>query len=67
MKPAGSLTIATTHTQARYALPAAIKHFTARYPKVKLILRQGNPYPDSRTGHLGSCRYRHRDRGYRTF
>src|SRR6478736_4065322 len=39
----GSLTIATTHTQARYALPATIKHFTARYPKVKLILRQGNP------------------------
>lgn len=39
----GSLTIATTHTQARYALPAAIKHFTACYPKVKLILRQGNP------------------------
>ena len=39
----GSLTIATTHTQARYALPPAIKHFTARYPKVKLILRQGNP------------------------
>ncbi|KIO48932.1 HTH-type transcriptional regulator CysB [Nitrosospira sp. NpAV] len=39
----GSLTIATTHTQARYALPSAIKHFTARYPKVKLILRQGNP------------------------
>lgn len=39
----GSLTIATTHTQARYALPVAIKHFTARYPKVRLILRQGNP------------------------
>jgi LysR family cys regulon transcriptional activator len=39
----GSLTIATTHTQARYALPTAIKHFTVRYPKVKLILRQGNP------------------------
>lgn len=39
----GSLTIATTHTQARYALPPAIKHFTARYPKVRLILRQGNP------------------------
>lgn len=39
----GSLTIATTHTQARYALPAAVKHFTARYPKVRLILRQGNP------------------------
>ncbi len=39
----GSLTIATTHTQARYALPPAIKRFTARYPKVKLILRQGSP------------------------
>jgi len=39
----GSLSIATTHTQARYALPSAIKHFTARYPKVRLVLRQGNP------------------------
>lgn len=39
----GTLTIATTHTQARYALPPVIKQFTARYPKVKLILRQGNP------------------------
>jgi LysR family transcriptional regulator, cys regulon transcriptional activator len=39
----GTLTIATTHTQARYALPSVIKRFTARYPKVKLILRQGSP------------------------
>jgi LysR family cys regulon transcriptional activator len=39
----GSLTIATTHTQARYALPPAIKRFTLRYPKVKLVLRQGSP------------------------
>ncbi|SEF39034.1 HTH-type transcriptional regulator CysB [Nitrosomonas ureae] len=39
----GTLTIATTHTQARYALPAVIKRFTARYPKVRLILRQGSP------------------------
>ncbi|UJP04782.1 MAG: HTH-type transcriptional regulator CysB [Nitrosomonas sp.] len=39
----GTLTIATTHTQARYALPPVIQRFTARYPKVKLILRQGNP------------------------
>lgn len=39
----GTLTIATTHTQARYSLPPVIKRFTARYPKVKLILRQGNP------------------------
>lgn len=39
----GTLTIATTHTQARYALPPVIKRFTERHPKVKLILRQGNP------------------------
>ncbi|MEK7844556.1 MAG: LysR substrate-binding domain-containing protein, partial [Pseudomonadota bacterium] len=39
----GTLTIATTHTQARYALPPVIKRFTERYPKVKLILRQGSP------------------------
>ena len=40
---AGGLTIATTHTQARYALPAVIQRFTARYPKVKLSLIQGSP------------------------
>jgi len=42
-KNSGSLTIATTHTQARYVLPPTIRRFTARYPKVNLILRQGNP------------------------
>ena len=39
----GKLTIATTHTQARYALPAVVQRFTHRYPKVKLNLIQGNP------------------------
>ena len=39
----GSLTIATTHTQARYALPDVVQRFTRRYPKVKLGLIQGNP------------------------
>jgi LysR family cys regulon transcriptional activator len=39
----GSLTIATTHTQARYALPQVIKKFKERYPGVKLSLHQGNP------------------------
>jgi LysR family cys regulon transcriptional activator len=39
----GSLSIATTHTQARYALPAAIQAFMERYPKVRLELHQGNP------------------------
>jgi LysR family cys regulon transcriptional activator len=39
----GKLTIATTHTQARYALPDVVRRFTQRYPKVKLGLVQGNP------------------------
>ena len=39
----GKLTIATTHTQACYALPDVIQRFTQRYPKVKLGLIQGNP------------------------
>src|SRR5688500_16535153 len=39
----GALTIATTHTQARYALPAVIQRFAQRYPRVRLSLRQGSP------------------------
>jgi LysR family cys regulon transcriptional activator len=39
----GSLTIATTHTQARYRLPSAVKGFMDQYPKVKLTIHQGNP------------------------
>jgi LysR family cys regulon transcriptional activator len=39
----GSLTIATTHTQARYALPPVITAFRKHYPKVRLQLLQGNP------------------------
>jgi LysR family transcriptional regulator, cys regulon transcriptional activator len=39
----GSLAIATTHTQARYALPPVIKTFSERYPNVRLHLHQGNP------------------------
>ncbi len=39
----GTLTIATTHTQARYALPPVVKQFISRYPKVRLNLNQGNP------------------------
>ncbi len=39
----GHLTIATTHTQARYALPHVIQRFTKRYPGVRLSLRQGSP------------------------
>jgi len=39
----GALTIATTHTQARYKLPAALKVFIDKYPHVKLNIHQGNP------------------------
>src|SRR5947207_769797 len=39
----GTLTIAATHTQARYALPNAVTAFKRRYPKVKLVIHQGNP------------------------
>lgn len=39
----GSLSIATTHTQARYALPQAVKVFMERYPQVRLELHQGHP------------------------
>ncbi len=39
----GTLTVATTHTQACYALPPVITAFVARYPKVKLHIRQGSP------------------------
>ncbi|MDD5175351.1 MAG: CysB family HTH-type transcriptional regulator [Sterolibacterium sp.] len=39
----GSLIIATTHTQARYALPEVIKQFKARYPLVHLVLHESNP------------------------
>ncbi|WP_291984824.1 CysB family HTH-type transcriptional regulator [Candidatus Accumulibacter sp. ACC007] len=39
----GSLVIATTHTQARYALPGVVKQFVERHPRVRLSLRQGHP------------------------
>ena len=42
-RDAGGLTIATTHTQARYALPRVVGAFKRRYPKVHLALLQGNP------------------------
>jgi LysR family cys regulon transcriptional activator len=37
----GALSIATTHTQARYVLPSVIKRFRQQYPDVKLHLHQG--------------------------
>jgi len=40
---AGTLTIATTHTQARYSLPRVVSAFKQQYPKVRLTLKQGSP------------------------
>jgi LysR family cys regulon transcriptional activator len=37
----GTLSIATTHTQARYVLPDVIREFRKRYPRVSLNLHQG--------------------------
>lgn len=39
----GELSIATTHTQARYRLPGMIQHFINMYPEVRLSLHQGTP------------------------
>jgi LysR family cys regulon transcriptional activator len=39
----GNLSIATTHTQARYALPPVIREFTRQYPDVALHMQQGTP------------------------
>ena len=39
----GRLTVVTTHTQARYALPPIVTAFKRAYPKVHLILHQGGP------------------------
>ena len=40
---AGTLSIATTHTQARYVLPGPVAALRKRYPKVQLVLHQGTP------------------------
>jgi LysR family cys regulon transcriptional activator len=39
----GSLSLATTHTQARYVLPPVIGRFIQRYPEVALHMHQGTP------------------------
>ncbi|MDM7858122.1 HTH-type transcriptional regulator CysB [Thiopseudomonas acetoxidans] len=40
---AGELTVATTHTQARYALPKVIGQFIQEFPDVSLHMNQGTP------------------------
>ena len=40
---AGTLSIATTHSQARYFLPEPIRQFRKKFPKVNISLHQGSP------------------------
>ncbi len=39
----GNLSLATTHTQARYVLPPVVQGFRERYPGVNLHIHQGSP------------------------
>lgn len=39
----GQLSVAATHSQARYALPHVVKDFRDQFPKVTLHLHQGSP------------------------
>jgi len=50
----GSLSIATTHTQARYALPEVIREFRRCYPEVSLHMNQGTPGQISELAATGS-------------
>ena len=61
----GTLSIATTHTQARYVLPKVLREFATRYPKVKVVLHQGNPVQVAEQTAQRRSRRRHRDRGAR--
>jgi LysR family cys regulon transcriptional activator len=42
-RDAGELVIATTHTQARYALPRVVAQFKTKFPRVKLAFHQAEP------------------------
>lgn len=39
----GLLTVATTHTQARYVLPKVVQAFRAEFPEVRIALQQSSP------------------------
>jgi LysR family cys regulon transcriptional activator len=50
----GSLSIATTHTQARYVLPPVIREFIRDYPNVSLHMHQGTPIQISELASKGT-------------
>ncbi len=52
-KDRGTLSIATTHTQARYLLPNVITDFIGRYPEVALHMHQGTPVQISEAASKG--------------
>lgn len=43
-KDQGQLSVATTHTQARYALPQVVTRFKQAFPRVHLVLHQASPH-----------------------
>jgi LysR family cys regulon transcriptional activator len=51
----GKLNIATTHTQARYALPQVIGGFMKKFPKVSLHMHQGTPQQISEAASRGEA------------
>ena len=51
----GVLTIATTHTQARYSLPVVIKAFRSLFPEIRLELIQGTPQEIESLLHSGAA------------
>ena len=53
----GNLSIATTHTQARYALPPVIEAFRAEYPEVALHMNQGTPEQIARLAETGEAEF----------
>ena len=50
----GALSVATTHTQARYVLPQIIQRFISRYPDVALHMHQGTPVQISELASRGT-------------
>ncbi len=59
----GTLSIATTHTQARHALPNVISGFIKQYPDVSPHMHQGTPMQIAEMAADGTSRLRHRHRG----
>ena len=51
----GTLSIATTHTQARYMLPGVISDFISQYPDVSLHMHQGTPMQISELASKGTA------------